>query len=61
MRAMGFSLHTLKRKLFSEDKRGRPRLTIRGLSPVLSKGDWEPHIEGMNPDGVRISDKLKGL
>jgi filamentous hemagglutinin len=34
-----------------------PRLSSR---PV-PKGDWEKHIKGMNPDGVTISDKLKGL
>jgi filamentous hemagglutinin len=34
-----------------------PRLS----SSPIPKGDWEQHIKGMNPDGVRISDKLKGL
>ncbi|MDY4282987.1 hemagglutinin repeat-containing protein [Xanthomonas sp. LF06-19] len=32
------------------------------LSPnPIPKGDWERHIRGMNPRGVTISDKLRGL
>ncbi|WP_223875551.1 hypothetical protein [Xanthomonas sontii] len=32
------------------------------LSPnPIPKGDWECHIRGMNPGGVTISDKLRGL
>jgi hypothetical protein len=27
----------------------------------VPKGDWERHMRGINPDGVTISDKLKGL
>ncbi|MFY2609815.1 hemagglutinin repeat-containing protein [Achromobacter ruhlandii] len=34
-----------------------PRLSS---SPV-PKGDWEMHMRGMNPDGVSISDKLRGM
>ena len=34
-----------------------PRLS----SSPIPKGDWEQHIKGMNPDGVTISDKLRGL
>ncbi|MFG0543594.1 hypothetical protein ACF8EA_26060 [Pseudomonas sp. YQ_5] len=34
-----------------------PRLS----SNPIPKGDWEQHIKGMNPEGVTISDKLKGL
>lgn len=34
-----------------------PRLS----SQPIPKGDWEQHIKGMNPEGVTISDKLKGL
>lgn len=34
-----------------------PRLS----STPVPKGDWEKHIKGMNPDGVTISNKLKGL
>jgi filamentous hemagglutinin len=32
------------------------------LSPnPIPMGDWEKHIKGMNPNGVSISDNLKGL
>lgn len=34
-----------------------PRLSS---SPV-PKGDWEMHMRGMNPDGMSISDKLRGM
>jgi filamentous hemagglutinin len=34
-----------------------PRLS----SNPIPKGDWEQHIKGMNPEGVKISDNLKGL
>nr|WP_256676832.1 DUF637 domain-containing protein [Pseudomonas sp. H3(2019)] len=34
-----------------------PRLS----SAPIPKGDWEQHIKGINPDGISISDKLKGL
>lgn len=34
-----------------------PRVTIN----PIPKGDWEQHIKGINPDGVIISDKYKGL
>ncbi|WP_238346716.1 filamentous hemagglutinin N-terminal domain-containing protein [Pseudomonas viciae] len=34
-----------------------PRLS----SNPVPKGDWEKHIKGMNPDGITISNKLKGL
>lgn len=34
-----------------------PRLS----SNPIPKGDWEQHIKNINPDGVSISDKLKGL
>lgn len=34
-----------------------PRLS----SNPIPKGDWEQHIKGINPDGVKISNKLKGL
>jgi len=34
-----------------------PRLS----SNPIPRGDWEQHIKGMNPDGVTISNKLKGL
>ena len=27
----------------------------------IPKGDWEKHIKGINSDGIKISDKLKGL
>lgn len=27
----------------------------------IPKGDWEQHIKNINPGGVSISDKLKGL
>ncbi|MBV4508015.1 hemagglutinin repeat-containing protein [Pseudomonas sp. BW13M1] len=27
----------------------------------IPKGDWEKHIKGINGDGIKISDKLKGL
>lgn len=34
-----------------------PRLS----SSPIPKGDWEQHIKKINPGGVTISDKLKGL
>ncbi|WP_231039913.1 hypothetical protein [Proteus alimentorum] len=34
-----------------------PRVTIN----PIPKGDWEQHIKDINPDGVIISDKYKGL
>jgi filamentous hemagglutinin len=34
-----------------------PRLS----SNPIPKCDWEQHIKGMNPEGVKISDNLKGL
>ena len=34
-----------------------PRLS----SNPIPKGDWEQHIKNINPNGVSISDKLKGL
>lgn len=34
-----------------------PRLS----SNPIPKGDWEQHIKNINPGGISISDKLKGL
>ncbi|WP_156401440.1 hypothetical protein [Duganella sp. Root1480D1] len=34
-----------------------PRLS----SQPIPKGDWEQHIRNINPDGVKITDDLKGL
>ncbi|WP_338803065.1 hypothetical protein WDV76_11755 [Xenorhabdus griffiniae] len=34
-----------------------PRVTLK----PIPKGDWEKHIKAINPNGVTISDKFKGL
>lgn len=34
-----------------------PRVSAR----PLTKGDWEKHIRSINPEGINISDKLKGF
>ncbi len=40
---------------------GRYVYDARLSSQPIPKGDWEQYIKGMNPEGVTISDKLKGL
>jgi len=40
---------------------GRYVYDSRLSSSPIPKGDREQHIKGMNPEGVTISDKLKGL
>ncbi|WP_246228241.1 filamentous hemagglutinin N-terminal domain-containing protein [Pseudomonas nitroreducens] len=40
---------------------GRYVYDPRVSSSPIPKGDWEQHIKGINPDGVIISDKTRGL
>lgn len=48
-----FNRSSLKQNVYVYD----PRVSTE----AIPKGDWEKHIKGINPEGVKISEKYKRL